>query len=169
MPVEKKLTNEEAGKLRSEGGAFLKQGVTSSAEITEPVVLEFMAALEGREFIDFDELQQKKFMKFWPYIAIHRLEDDDFTYIFNGTHLVESFGFERTGLKVSELPNQRRKTELFEILHDILTNKKPIFGKGDLNIDGRAYKKWQQVKMPLQRKGEINEVLTLLVFESQPE
>ena len=44
-----------------------------------------------------------------------------------------------------------------------------MFSKGDLNIDDRAYKKWQQVKMPLQRKGEINEVLTLLVFESQPE
>jgi hypothetical protein len=169
MSAEKKLTQQELESLRSTGGAFLKSGITSLDEITEPRVLEFMAALEGRNFIDFDELQQKSFMKFWPYIAIHRFEGGDFKYIFDGTHLVNNFGCERTGLMISELPNQRRRTELFDLLQDILANKRPMFSKGDLNIDDRAYKKWQQVKMPLQRKGEINEVLTLLVFESQPE
>ena len=167
MSVEKILTEQEVKSLRTIGGAFLKSGVTSLDEITEPLIQEFMAALEGRKVIDFDELQQKSFMKFWPHIAIHRFEDDDFTYIFDGTHLVYNFGCERTGLKISELPNERRKTELYDLLRDILTNKRPVFSKGDLNIDDRAHKTWQQVKMPLRRKGEINEVLTLIVFGSQ--
>jgi hypothetical protein len=82
------------------------------------------------------------------------------------THLVDNFGFERTGIKVSELRNQTRKTELFDMLHHILTTKETVYSKGDLNIDDRAHKKWQQVKLPLQRKDEINEVLTVLFFAS---
>ena len=133
-------------------------------EITEPLLLEFMAAIGDWEYLDFENVIQRNFMKFWPYIQIHRHEDGDFAYVFYGTHMVENFGVDRTGSKVSEISNHIRKNEFLNMLLDVLTTKKPIYAVGDLKIDGREHKKWQQVKMPLQLNDEINEVLAFIVF-----
>jgi hypothetical protein len=48
--------------------------------------------------------------------VIHRYKDGGFTFIFFGSHLVENFVYERTGLKVSELTNSVFRETLFNLL-----------------------------------------------------
>jgi hypothetical protein len=133
-------------------------------EITDPLVIEFMHSVGEENFLDFEVLTQRDFMKFWPHIVINRFEDNDFTYVFFGTTLVKIFGKDRTGLKISELGNPFRKKDLTDALHKVIKTHKVVYGFGDLKVDDREHLKWQQVKLPLRRKGEINEVLTLISF-----
>jgi hypothetical protein len=131
---------------------------------TDPQIVEFMDAVIDKGYLNFEDLQHKDFMKFWSNIAIHRYEDGDFKYIFYGTNLVANFGSERTGSKVSELNNPIRRRELSDALMEVLNTKRTIYARGDLLIDGKGYHQWQQVKMPLLRGREMNEVISFIIF-----
>ena len=158
------LSEQEIKRLREEGGALLNIKESSVDMITDPLILEFISAISDQEYLDFEVLQQKEFMKFWPYIAIHRYADGDFTYIYFGSYLVDHFGFERTGVKVSEIDHPVQRNELLHILNEVLNTKKPSYAVGNLEIFKKGYKKWQQIKIPLRRNGQINEVLSFIVF-----
>ena len=82
--------------------------VCSSDEISDPRVHDFMDTVGNGEILDFADLQQNFFMKFWKHIVIFRHETGDFKYIFFGTSLVDTFGSELTNKFVSELPKQCR-------------------------------------------------------------
>ena len=137
----------------------------SKDEITDPLLLEFLDAVGGQGYIDCEVLQSKDFMKYWPNISIHRYEDEDFTYIHFGTQLVEHMKCERTGKRVLELTDHPRKEVLFDALMEVHKNKKPMYTVGNLKIDGREHKQWQQVKMPMQRNGGMNEVLSFIAYK----
>jgi hypothetical protein len=139
--------------------------IGSFDDISDPIIREFTALVGDDGIIDFKTLKQKDFVKYWPSMSIHRYEDGDFTYIFYGTQLVQNIGTERTGDKVLALTNHNFKRELFDNLLDVLTTKKVMFLIGSLEGNDRGYIKWQQVKVPLRRGGEINEVLSLFSFQ----
>jgi hypothetical protein len=136
----------------------------SVCDITDPLVLNFIAIIGEEGVVDFDVIEQREFMKFWSSIAIHRYEDEDFTCIFYGTLLVKYIGIERTGSKVLALKDHKFNQEVFDNLLEVHTTKKPVYLFGSLEGNERGHINWQQVKMPLRRKGELNEVLSLLSF-----
>jgi hypothetical protein len=143
--------------------------VCENGEISDPRVLEFMDTVGNRDFLDFKDLQQISFMKFWKHMVIFHYEAGDFKYIFFGTNLVDTFGSEHTGKFVSEIPNLIRQNELYEVMQNVIATKQNVYAKGNLKIDEKEYRLWQRVIMPLQRKGEINEVLHFIVFNQDNE
>jgi hypothetical protein len=110
-------------------------------EVTDQLAIEFMHVVGEEEFLDFEVLKQKNFMKYRPHIAIHRFEDNDCTYVFFGTNLVKNFCEEHTGSKVSELANEFRKQALTGALYKIIKTQKAVYAMGDLKVDGKEYLK----------------------------
>jgi hypothetical protein len=110
-------------------------------EVTDQLAIEFMHVVGGEEFLDFEVLKQKNFVKYWLHIAIQRFEDNDFTYVFFGTNLVKNFCEEHTGSKVSELANEFRKQALTGALYKIIKTQKAVYAMGDLKVDGKEYLK----------------------------
>ncbi|MBT3765240.1 MAG: hypothetical protein HOJ67_10355 [Rhodospirillaceae bacterium] len=131
---------------------------------SDPLIQEFMGVVGDKVILDFKELQQKKFMKFWPQFSIQRHEDGDFKCVFFGTYMVQMFGKERTGTMVSKMGSDVRRKSLLVALQEVLSTRRIYCAKGDLKVDGKDYQKWIQIKMPLRRNGEINEVVTFMTF-----
>jgi hypothetical protein len=136
----------------------------SISDAKDPKILDFMEAVGDQGYLDFEVLRQRHFIKFWSNTVINRYENDDFTYIFHGTNLVKNIGVDRTGLTVLGLTNHTHKVELFNILLEIIKTKQTMFTTGHIKIDGREHQTWQQVKMPMWRKGEINEVVSFFAY-----
>jgi len=148
--------------------AYTRYEISNSRDIiSDPLVLEFIDKVSGHKYFDFEDLTQKKYIKYWPHISIHRYENEDFTYVFYGSQLVNHIGEERTGYKISELPNYKHKERFFNALLEVLNTKKPTYGIGNVYTPGKEFKIWQQVKIPLQRNGEVNEVLSFFSFSNQ--
>jgi hypothetical protein len=53
---------------------------------------------------------------------------------------------------------------VFANLFKVHTTKKSMYSIGGLEGNKRGYIKWQQVRMPLRRTDQINEVLSLFSF-----
>ncbi len=67
-------------------------------DLDDPLVIKFLEAIGDRKYLDFADLQQKNFMKFWSNIVIHRYEDGDFTFVFFGHNWLKLLAMKGQGL-----------------------------------------------------------------------
>lgn len=134
--------------------------------ISEFVSLVDVTSTDG--IISFADLTTQPFMKFWSNLTIYDYEADknDLRVIFCGTRLVKISGFEWTGKLISELDISDQDTEnIIKTNSEVLSKKTRNFVSGNIFWEKSDYKNWHQVKMPLRRKSDINEVLCLWSIE----
>ena len=115
----------------------------------------------------FADIETYPFMKFWRNFIIHRYEEDveDFRTIFYGSHIVEIYQRDCTGLLISEMGFGEAEGMIRKMNKKVLDTKERLFSTNSLFWKGQNHKVWHQVKMPLRRNGNINEVLVCMTFD----
>ena len=85
---------------------------------------------------------------------------EDFMYRMCGSTIVDLYGQDCTGSYTSEaLPNEAG--DQFRAAHlDLMRHEKLLFIDGIIDWNDRVPRPWNQVSMPLRRKGEITGTLT---------
>lgn len=141
----------------------------STAAKENPAIKEFVTLVEetvGDGVLEFTHLHRHPFMKFWSHLNFHRYEKDlgDFRNVFWGTYCTHMFGKDCTGLLLSEMRYGGDFDEFFRNNMRVLNGERRVYASGNFLFQGREYIEWNQVKMPLQRNGRINEVLNYVDF-----
>ena len=129
-----------------------------------PLIKDFVDTVQrtkGSGHLDFRDLQRREFMKFWKNLVIYNYEEslNDFRVVFYGTHLVEMYGRDWTGKTLSEMGFAEVYQDVLDMNLRVLKDEPLLYANGTLFWKNQEYRTWHQVKMPLQRKGKINEVL----------
>lgn len=138
---------------------------------TYPLIKEFVDLVDNTAddgVLDFAELQTPPFIKFWKNLIIMRYleESDDFVSILCGSEAVHGFGNEITGQMLTEIiPHDDARRMIKQQHLDALNGRKRIFWSGKLDWNHKQCSTWYQVKMPLQRQGNVNETLTCICFD----
>jgi len=114
----------------------------------------------------FDQLESGPFMQYWKNLIIYRHEPDisDFRVILFGTEVAGSYGEDWTGQLLSTAGFEKGYEAIYRVNLEIMSNGKRIPDTGTLEWQGRDYRSWHEIKMPLKRNGEINEVLVYMCF-----
>lgn len=131
---------------------------------THPVIAAFAKLVKdtvGDGVLDFEHLKTPPFMSYWAHLAIHRFEDEigDFRAIMWGSHIVQMFGKDCTGMTLPEIGYGPREETVRQINLMVMNERKTIYKSGDFYWQDQEFKKWVQIKMPLMRNGEVREVL----------
>jgi hypothetical protein len=116
---------------------------------------------------DFTDLQAGPYLRFWPNLIIYRHEPEemDFRILFFGTTVTSSYGQDWTG----QLVKQSGFGKSYDVIHKVnvgLVNGelKRVADSGSFVFQNREHKMWYEIKMPLRRNGQINEVLVIMDF-----
>ncbi|MFM9843817.1 MAG: PAS domain-containing protein [Dongiaceae bacterium] len=102
-----------------------------------------------------------------PYIfVIDVLEEHrDFRFRVAGTHLREALGEELTGRHIADAFPADFGGEVKAIWSQVVDQRIPVRGWGDLWIPGREFVKWEGLAMPLSADGEaVNMLLGAVIF-----
>ena len=135
------------------------------------LINEFISLVDGTTtdgIISFANLTTQPFMKFWSNLIIydHEADKNDLRVIYCGTRLADISGFEWTGKLISELDIGDHNTEnIIKTNLEVLSKKMRNFVSGNVFWEKSDYTNWHQVKMPLRRKDQLNEVLCLWSIE----
>lgn len=115
---------------------------------------------------DFEIISTPLFTKFWPFFIIHRYEEQnkDFRTVFYGTHIVESYQRDCTGLLLSEMGFGKAEEAIRKLNKQVLDSRERAYNTNTLFWKNREHRVFHQVKMPLRRKGEIDEVLVCMSY-----
>ena len=138
---------------------------TDSATAREhPLINEFSTLVcntVGDGLLDFRDLQDEPFLKFWKHLIIYRYEPEinDFRVIFYGSHVVSMYGADYTNKLLSEMGFHGAFKDVFTLNMRIINGERRVYASGDLFWQEKEYRKWHQVKMPLKRKDSVNEIL----------
>ena len=132
-----------------------------------PLIEEFVNLVcdtVGDGVLEFSNLETPPFLKFWPHLIIYKYENDidDFRVVFYGTHVVKMYGAEWTGKLLSEMGFAEAYDEVRELNMKALNGDHRVYSSGNLFWQNKEHRKWYQIKMPLQRHGDINEVLVCM-------
>lgn len=102
-----------------------------------------------------------------PYIFVIDVLDDprDFRFRIAGTHIRDALGEEITGKHIGEVFPPEFGAEVHQIWSQVVSDKRPVRGTGDLWIPGREFVKWEGLAMPLSSGGgSVNMLLGGVVF-----
>jgi hypothetical protein len=115
----------------------------------------------GDGILSFDDLKSRPFLKFWKHLFIYRFDEqaDDFRVILYGTHIVTMYGNDWTGKLMSEMGMNEAYADIRALNMRIINGERRVYASGNFFWQNREERIWHQVKMPLQRNGDINEVL----------
>jgi hypothetical protein len=143
--------------------------VDSAQAKQHPLISEFLTLVEetvGDGVLGFRDLQNRPFMKFWKHMIIYRFEDaqNDFRVVFYGSQVVSRYDADWTGKLMSEMGFAETYDTVFELNKKIIEGERRVFASGNLHWQGREYRKWHQMKMPLKNSGGANDVLMLVDF-----
>ncbi len=135
-----------------------------------PLLDEFagmVKALSTDGIASFTDLTSEPFMVYWKNLIIYRHEPEiaDFRIVFFGTEVAASYGEDWTGRLLSQSGFEKGYESIYQINLEIMQNHRHVSDSGSLDWQDRGYKKWHEVKMPLRRNGEINEVLVYMCFD----
>jgi len=141
------------------------------AATKNPLLVEFVGLVDeitSDGIPDFADISSPPFMKFWRHFIIHRYDAQlaDFRTILYGSHIVEIYGHDCTGMLLSEMGFGEAEDMVREMNKRCLDNRERIFATNSLFWQDREHRIYHQVKMPLRRNGEINEVLVCMTFDS---
>lgn len=143
---------------------------SDSDEVRNHTLLSEFTALVDKTFEDgtpdFDTLSTSLFVQYWPHLIIHRYEEavKDFRTIFYGTHIVDAYERDCTGLLMSEMGFGEAEDWVRKNNKQVLESQQRQYFTSSLFWKNKEHRVFHQVKMPLRRKGEINEVLVCMYF-----
>lgn len=133
----------------------------------QPLIKEFVALVEktvGDGVLDFNHLKDSAFMKFWKNIIIYRYDEDidDLVVVMFGSYISKMHEADFTGKTLSEMGFGEKYDYTFALNMKIINGERRVYANGNLYWKEREYRKWYLVKMPLQRDGKVNEVLSCM-------
>ena len=82
-----------------------------------------------------------------------------------GVDVVGSYEEDWTGCFLSEVEHEMDFEQIYDDNLNVMKDHSHLFASGDLDWKDRGYKKWHQVKMAMERKEAINEVLVCMCFD----
>jgi len=137
--------------------------------LAHPKIQKFLAIcddLSESPIINAEHIKSTRFLSFLDSIFILRWDkkEADFKYHYWGSRVARAYDAEPTGMHLRSGP-QHEFTEKFIAMHlEAMTEKKRIFLGGNLDWLDKEFRTWDQVTMPLERDGIINETLTYIQF-----
>ena len=125
-------------------------------------------ATNGRQ-ITVPLIQTKPLFKFSNSLLISKWDADrkDFLFTFCGSKIVKNYSIDLSGKYISEAAEAENVNFFITFYQDIIKSKEVEYISGDLGQIGKKYLNWDQVSMPLERDGTVNEVLSLINFNIQ--
>jgi len=136
-----------------------------------PLIRDFIKLVDltvGEQILDFSQLQSRPFCLFWPNILIYRFVPDlvDYRIIFAGTTTCKTYDKDLTGKLMTEMNFGPALKDLRKLNDQVMANKNRYYLSGIHDWEDKKYVKWWQIRMPLKRSGQVNEVLLCLDFEN---
>jgi hypothetical protein len=137
-----------------------------------PLITEFIEACDlatkGGQ-ITVPLIQTKPLFKYSSSLLISKWDQDrqDFLFTFCGSKIVKNYSIDLSGKYISEAAEAENVNFFITFYNDIINSNKVEYISGDLGEIGKKYLNWDQVSMPLERNGNIAEVLSLVVFNLQ--
>lgn len=131
-----------------------------------PVIVDALAVLEPSIInggVDFAVLQEREFMPFWQYMMITEVleEQDTFKYIYVGTDVVSSFGYDFTNDYWVDDPTSPLKQFQKKNRFDVIKNREMIFACGKSLSTRDLWLDWKIVYVPLTKGGKDNYCLNV--------
>ena len=135
--------------------------------INHPKIKAFLKACEqatGGKLLSLPVIQSAALIKFSSQImtAVWVPNKKDFKFKFCGTHIAKNYGMDITGKYIAETTPPEASQQFIELYKEIIRDQKNIFLGGTLEPRGKEYIDWDQVSMPLERNGRVNEVITFV-------
>jgi len=120
------------------------------------------------QIFEFNQLQSRPFCEFWPNILIYRFDHDfdDYRIIFSGTTTCKTYDKDWTGKRMSEMNFGTAFKDLRKLNDQVIATKNRFYLSGIHDWEDKNYVKWWQVRLPLKRNGDVNEVLLCLDFKN---
>ncbi len=143
--------------------------VDSPSAKEHPLIKEFVGLVDetvGDGILDFTDLQEPPFLKFWAHFIIYNYEEPigDFRVVLFGTHVAVFYGMDGTGKLLSEIGLGEAHDEIHNLTLRVMKGDRRVYSNGTLYWQNNEHRVWNQVKMPLQRSGRVNEVLTCMHY-----
>jgi len=116
---------------------------------------------------DFAVLQTQPFIRFWPNLVIYRHEPDarDFRILLFGTKVATNYEKDWSGLLVKDSGFGKGYETIYNVNMGLISGgNQRLADSGTFNFQNRDHVNWYEIKMPLRRNGEINEVLVIMDF-----
>jgi hypothetical protein len=138
--------------------------------ITHPKINEFVELVDETApdgIPDIDNLLKEPFLKYcrnWI-IYHHKPEISDFLVTYFGSEVVESYGEDWTQRLLSKSDFEKGYDTIYRINLEIIDGHEMVADSGTLDLQDRTLKNWYEIKMPLKRNGEVNEVLVFMCFD----
>jgi hypothetical protein len=119
-------------------------------------------ALPARQDIDAAEIPT-----LLPYLFVVDVMEKprDFRFRVAGTHMRDALGDELTGRHITDAFPPEFGAEVKAIWSQVVDEREPVRGWGDLWVPGREFVKWEGLAMPLSADGEsVNILLGGVIF-----
>ncbi|MBT3906384.1 MAG: hypothetical protein HN578_07065 [Rhodospirillales bacterium] len=128
--------------------------------------VELINSTKGDGELTFSHIQSRPFMPYWANIMITKFhpEVNDFQVIFHGTDVVSHVLRDQTGKFLKDPDFRSSSPEILTAHTTAFIENRPIFLKGDLSIDKRKHKKFNQVKTPLLFKNNEKGTVTYVLY-----
>ncbi len=149
-------------------GLIIKDSAEAKQHTVIAAFAELVATIAPDGILDFTDLQERPFHKFWKNLILYRYlaEEDDFTVILFGTSVAQLHGNDWTGKRLGEIGIGAEGIETVRAMNkSVLESGEPFFGSGAVNLDEDDYRRWHQMKLPLRRGGKVNEVLVCMASD----
>lgn len=135
-----------------------------------PLIQEFVGLVNETTdtgILQFSDITEKPFMKFWKNFIIHKYEPDvqDFRTVFYGSHIVELYQRDCTGLLLSEMGFSDAFEMVLNLNKKVIDTRQWLYASNSLFWKDEEHKVAHQVKIPLQRGDAVNEVLVCMTFD----
>jgi len=133
-------------------------GIASFVQVTDQITSD--------RKLDFSDLEAPSFFPFWKNLVIMKriVAEDDFVCVFCGTSVVEAFGSEMTGRKLTEIMAAGPTEEIVEHHLEALSTGGQTFASGRLYWEHKNFQNFHQIKMPMKRGETVEETLTFICF-----
>ncbi|HEY9080065.1 hypothetical protein [Magnetovibrio sp.] len=135
-----------------------------------PLIVDFVDLVDSSTtdgIPTFSLIETRPFIKFWKHFIIHKWIEgqQDFLTVFYGSHICEIYQRDCTGLLMSEMGFGEALNSVKAMNKEALDSKKRIYATNSLYWKDEKHKVFHQVKMPLRRNHDINEVLVCMTFD----
>ena len=106
--------------------------------------------------IDFSDLQEHRFMKYWKNMCIMEMEPGQKSWkvVFWGQELVDNYGKDMTGKSFDENELGQQAEELLRDYVEAFLHDRIAFASGVLDWREKGHRAWHRVVMPLIKNGK---------------
>ena len=89
----------------------------------------------------------------------------DFYYRYWGSQLTSIYGLELTGKYIADGEHRDTENPFIEAHLEVIREGRPVYLGGTIDWRDKEFQRWNQVSLPLERNGRVNETVTFVTFD----